>query len=705
MRVRAQTILAVMWRVLLVCLVVMAACGLPKTPPQAPARQTQLGLSIKAVTLGNGLRVVLVNDPHASEVQVTMRYRVGAGDDLEHPGIAHLVEHLMFQQTLGAQTLFAHLEDNATFFNEYTSYDATTYVSRARPALLDKLLSIEAVRLGFRCTSITDSAFAREREVVTQEIGPDVDEDEMFEALHAAVFPTGHPYRQRTGGTVESVSAITREQACAFADAYYAPGNAALVISGNVSSQQAEAALGKFLARSPRRVGAAPNQVAAARAMTARQVTAPVDDKVLLVTWPVPVDPYAQLTMRMIAATAVGAIDSAVKGKVVHIGLGDVRAPVVGIAIEPGTGETIEGITAIVEETLNKLPVELGDRFVPERVYDRIRQRAIHAQYASLEDGSSRDIQLAEHVLAGRDPSAALAAEFKALRDFDRNEAAAVAKRYVGFDSANVVTLVPAAGKKRGRAIAMRQPTHDMGQRRSVPDLAHAREPDTTAVIPAAKIETRVLRNGLKVVLMPLSSVPTVDIRLVFRAGSAEDPSGKAGTALVAAHGLTFDLHHINDLLTFMIAGGEIDTDVTRDRTSFVVRGVDMHLDYLLAGLKRWALDGRYDDTSEALVDAVTRVRKRLDDDGATSEAWASALYGAQHPYARAGALSQLSSTLTVDDVERFRRAYFTPDNATLVIAGRVDTAVANRWVDFLFADWAGVDEQRQLPPPRGGPV
>jgi zinc protease len=694
-----------MSRVVVACVLFVVACGLPKTPPQAPARHTQLGLSIQSMTLGNGLRVVLVEDPHASEVQVTMRYRVGAGDDLEHPGIAHLVEHLMFQQTLGSQTLMAHLDEIATFANAFTSYDATTYVSRARPEMLDKLLSIEAVRLGFRCTSISDSAFLREREVVTQEIRLRDDDSELIAAVHAAVFPEGHPYRQAIGGTVDSVSAITRDEACAFADAHYAPGNAALVISGAVKAQTVQAALAKFLARVARRVGAAPNVVAAARAMPAREAPAPIDDKLLLVTWPLPTAPQAQLTVRTVARAAASAVDQAVKGRVTAVSLGDVRAPVVGFAIEPRGGETIAQVTATVEETLNRLPIDLGNRLIPPQAYEAVRQRMIYAQYSSLEDGSSRDFALAEHVLAGRDPADALAAEFKALRGFGRVEAASVAKQYLGFDRATVVTLVPREAEKRGRSFALREPTHDMGQRRNIPDPARARAPDTTARIPTAPIETRVLPNGLKVVLMPLSTVPTVDIRLVFGAGSALDPASKGGTALLAGYGLTWDLRHANDLLSFMIAGGEIDTEVTRERTSFVVRGVDMHIDYLLAGLKRWAVDGRYDDSSETVAEAVKRARKHIDDDDAISEAFGAALYGAQHPYARATALRYLSPSLTVEDAEAFRRAYFTPDNATLVIAGRVDTAVANRWVDFLFTDWKGVADKHEIPSPSHEPI
>ncbi|HEY5923587.1 MAG TPA: insulinase family protein [Kofleriaceae bacterium] len=688
----------------LACVAVLAGCALAKPPPPAPIRSTNLGLTIKTVTLGNGLRVVIVNDPHASEVQVTMRYRVGAGDDLEYPGIAHLVEHLMFQQVLGSQTLFAHLEDNATFFNATTTFDATTYVSRARPDFLDKLLSIEAVRLGFRCTSITDSAFEREREVVVQEEKLKDFAKEIRSVVHSAVFPDGHPYRG-TGGSATSVSAITRAQACTFADAYYSPDNAALVISGNVSPAQIEAALGKFLARVAKRVAAAPASVPPARQQPTQVIAAPIDSEVLLVSWPLPTDPGDQIGVRMVAQVAAGAVDNAIKGSASYIVLGDVRAPVVGVLVEPGKGETIQGVLDKAQEVFEKLPTELEAWYQPQFVFDLLQQQAIYSQFASLEDGSDRDSGLAEHTLAGRDPAQALGSEFAALRRFGRKQAAGTARRHLSFANVSIATFKPAAGKKAGRSLVVKAATHDMGQRRSVPDVARAQHPDTTIAVPSVNVRTRVLPNGLKVVLLPLSTVPTIDARLVFGAGTADEPADRRGAALVAAHALTFDMQYLADVMSFVTAGGSVSVDVTRDRTSFIVRGLDMHLDYLLAGLRRWSVDGRYDGDADKLVESLQRHRKRADDYTALQDAWQASVYGAQHPYARAGFERYTATNLTVEDAERFRAANFTPDNATLVIAGRVDVVLAERWIDFLFAEWKGTAQPRRLPQPQPEPA
>jgi zinc protease len=191
----------------------LVACASMPPPPAAPVRRTDLGLTIGSTVLSNGLRVVRLFDPRAREVHVTMRYAVGAADDpAGQEGIAHLVEHLMFQQVVGAQSIFAKLETTAREYNATTTYDATTYMTSAPAAQLDALLFIEFVRMNLRCASIRESVFAREREVVVQEVRMRDRASEMVTAMHRGTYPDGHPYT-RVRGTVETVSALTLKKA------------------------------------------------------------------------------------------------------------------------------------------------------------------------------------------------------------------------------------------------------------------------------------------------------------------------------------------------------------------------------------------------------------------------------------------------------------------------------------------------------------
>jgi zinc protease len=681
-------------------LVLIGACATVRPPP-APVRQTNLGLKISKVELANGLRVVLVHDPRAIEVQVTMRYQVGSVDDPPgQEGVAHLVEHLMFEQILGAQSLFSRLEDIATYFNATTTFDATTYVSRAHSSYLGELLSMESIRLNLRCTSITDPVFDRERAVVLNEIRQRDHTTELLGSVHDGLYPAGHPYRRPVGGTEASVGAITRDQACAFADAHYGPRNAVLVVSGNLTAEQLEKPLTRLFARLPNRVVAAPAGVPRVELKARRsEVLAPLDDDALIVAWPLPSDPRLRAKVRAIAVATTSLVDGKVKGRVALRELGDDRAPMIGVIVAPTTDETLQDVQRSVELGIDEVPDAFrasGSAQLGELAFTQIQQGAIYNLFANLEEGSDRDTRLATYVLAGLEPMAALGDEIQGLRTMTRDEAVEIARDNLGFARATVVVLKQSEGKKRGRDVELAAPIHDMGQRREPPDPADALRPLAASVTTSGfeGMTMRELPNGLDVVLLPLTSVPTTDVRLIFKSGTADEPAGLRGVALVAAHALTWDWRYLNDMLLFAAAGGTNQVDLSTDHTTFAARGLDMHLDLLLAGLRRWTRDGKY-NRAALVVDSMRREAKNVDDEGAITDAWRTASFGTHHPYVQAGLVRHVSDALTADDVAKFRAAHYTPDNATLVIAGRFDAALANRWIDFLFADWTGVAEVR----------
>jgi zinc protease len=671
-------------------------------PPPAPVRKTNLGLRLSPFELANGLRGVLVHDPAATEVQVTMRYQVGSVDDPpEHPGMAHLVEHLMFEQVLGTQSVQARLEQITTEFNAFTSFDSTTYVARAPTSRLDELLSIEAVRIGFRCTTITDSVFVREREVVINELRQREDATKLLDALHAGVFPEGHPYRRSIGGSEESVSSITREQACAFADAYYTTTNAVLVVSGNVTEQQLTASLGKFLARVARRDGKRPLPVPTV-AMGPRQATAaaPLDEPALVIAWPLPASQHERTKVRAVAETVRSVVDREIAGQVIVLELGDDRAKLLSLVVFPGKDETIASLRDKVKRALDAAPMEFEDSYeeLAKITFHELQQNAIYELFERFETALTRDGQIAAAMLAGRDPGETLAAEVAGLRDTNRAEVGVIARDYLRYDRAIIVELTPQdSTRRRGQKVQLTAQVHDRGMRRDVPDPEEARRPAPEVTSPPTfrAMTTRMLPNGLTVVLLPVTSVPTIDVRLVFRAGTADEPADKRGAALLAGYALNWDLRYLNDYLAFSTAGGRGGLVVDTDVTVFTARGLDMHVDFLLAGLRRWVREGRYDRSSSRYAEYMRRQTKEIDDEGALIDAWRTAVYGAGHPYVQAGLSRQVSPGVSIEDARQFRARYLTPDNATLVIAGRFDAATADRWIDYLFADWTGRAEPR----------
>src|SRR5262249_4937022 len=128
----------------------------------------------KRMTLGNGLRAVIVPDATTQMVEVDVRYDVGSREDPPgKAGLAHLVEHLMFQQRPDGPTappLMHFIDQMTTFFNAFTNWDTTHYMQLSRADQVDSMLKVEAERMFYGCQTISEEEFEREREVVRNEI-------------------------------------------------------------------------------------------------------------------------------------------------------------------------------------------------------------------------------------------------------------------------------------------------------------------------------------------------------------------------------------------------------------------------------------------------------------------------------------------------------------------------------------------------------
>src|SRR5512143_2328011 len=120
-------------RLALVCAVAaLAGCASSLTPnkfvkfPESHYRLT------------NGLTVVVLPDPSTPLVEVDVRYDVGSRDDpAGKEGLAHLVEHLMFEQRQAgpqAPPIAAVFRERTVAYNAYTVWDSTHYESLAPAA-------------------------------------------------------------------------------------------------------------------------------------------------------------------------------------------------------------------------------------------------------------------------------------------------------------------------------------------------------------------------------------------------------------------------------------------------------------------------------------------------------------------------------------------------------------------------------------------
>lgn len=221
--------------------------------PTARASNDQL-IDLAAVrehTLTNGLRVRLLADRTTPTVSYYTFFQVGSRNErLGTTGISHLFEHMMFNGAAryGPKEFDRVLESRGGHSNAYTSNDVTAYYEDFAADALETVIDLESDRM--RSLRIDDEALEQEREVVKEERRLRTDNSVfglMEEQLEALLF-LAHPYRWPVIGWMDDIERITRADCEAFFRTYYAPGNAAVYVVGDLdvdaTLRQLEAAYG-----------------------------------------------------------------------------------------------------------------------------------------------------------------------------------------------------------------------------------------------------------------------------------------------------------------------------------------------------------------------------------------------------------------------------------------------------------------------------
>lgn len=196
---------------------------------------------IRSTTLDNGLTVLIQELHTAPLVSVWSWYKVGSKD--ERPGLAgvsHWVEHMNFKgsKNIPRDQVKGIIERFGGSWNGYTWIDLTTYLETATKDALDRMLFIEAERMGNCLYDPRDCE--SERTVIISELqGGENDPDQLLDIEVTATAFRAHPYGHPPIGWISDLESMTRDDLYGYYRRYYVPNNAALVIVGDVDSADA----------------------------------------------------------------------------------------------------------------------------------------------------------------------------------------------------------------------------------------------------------------------------------------------------------------------------------------------------------------------------------------------------------------------------------------------------------------------------------
>lgn len=198
----------------------------------------------QSFVLDNGLEVVVIEDHRAPIVTHMVWYRIGSVDEFRgKSGLAHYLEHLMFKGTdkIPAGEFSKIVARNGGEHNAFTSLDFTGYYQRVAADRLPLVMEMEADRMtGLK---IDPDEAVQELQVVIEERRSRIENSPtgLFGEQMRATQYIAYPYRVPVIGWMHDLEKLTRDDALEFYKHFYAPKNAILVVSGDVTVEQVRA--------------------------------------------------------------------------------------------------------------------------------------------------------------------------------------------------------------------------------------------------------------------------------------------------------------------------------------------------------------------------------------------------------------------------------------------------------------------------------
>lgn len=227
----------------------------------------------------------------------------------------------------------------------------------------------------------------------------------------------------------------------------------------------------------------------------------------------------------------------------------------------------------------------------------------------------------------------------------------------------------------------------------------------SVAVNATPKIQTWQTENGAKVLFVPATEIPMLDVRIVFDAGSSRD-TGLSGLA-VLTNGLLAEgaagktSQQIAE--AFESVGAQIENSSSRDISLVGVRSLteSRFLTPAIETLKQVLTqpDFPQDAFQRELNRMKVAVKARQQSPAALAgEAFNKAIFG-QHPYASPVSGSKQSlQKITLEDVRAFYKQYYVAKNATVAIVGNVERWQAEEIVKALLSALPAGNRAAPLP-------
>lgn len=221
-------------------------------------KEGEIVIPYEKYVLTNGLTLIVNEDHSDPVVYVDITYHVGSGrEEISKSGFAHFFEHMMFQgsDNVGDDQHFKIVTEAGGTLNGSTNRDRTNYFETVPNNQFEKMLWLEADRMGFLMDAVTQKKFEIQRETVKNERGQNYDNRPYGlaqEMISKNLYPYGHPYSWMTIGYLEDLDRVNVNDLKNFFLRWYGPNNATLTLSGDIKTADAVTLVEKYFGSIPR---------------------------------------------------------------------------------------------------------------------------------------------------------------------------------------------------------------------------------------------------------------------------------------------------------------------------------------------------------------------------------------------------------------------------------------------------------------------
>jgi zinc protease len=690
-------------------------------------------IAFEKYKLANGLEVILSEDHRLPLTAVNLWYHVGpANEEPGRTGFAHLFEHMMFQgsKDVKANEHFRYLEGaGASTINGTTDFDRTNYFETVPSNQLDLALWLESDRMGYLIDKLDQTNLSTQQDVVRNERRQSLENQPygiVEEALTHQLFPPSHPYYAQVIGSHADIQAAKLGDVRRFFKQYYAPNNASLAIVGDFDpatvKQQVEKYFGP-LARGPE----VPKIRATTPPITAER-RAVVQDQVELprvyMGWITPAiykpgDAEAVLAAQILAGDKSSRLykslvyQQQIAQDVTITPQSELLGSIFELYATARPGHTAAELEKAIDAELTQFRSEGPDQKEVDRARNTIETNFIRGLERLGGFGGVAD-RLNQYNHYFGDPTY-VERDIQRYRDATPASIKTFAQQNLTTSQRAVVYGLP--GKRDlGAEIPNTHPT--------VAESVESINPDAPwrATAPAKRAERPFklpiphsfrLSNGLTVIYDERPGLPIVAANLVVKTGNDASPINKPGVGNFAVAMLdqgtaTRSAAQIADEAAAL--GATLATRSSMDGSEVIVRSLAANFPASLHLLADIALHPSFADSEIARqkTDRLGQLAQRRQDPSAVGDQVAArVLFGDRHPYGYAdiGTEASIKST-SRDDLVRFWKTGFVPNNAALIVAGKIDSAQLRALAEREFGAWpAGTPIVPQLGTPMTAPA